>query len=90
MKATLFSIIYKMVQSVKKSFRLFLLVLSYLPKEFVDLKKKNYWKTSFSIDPSNSGDTIQEAYKDMKNKKIVNLANPTDNEDAANKMLMKK
>lgn len=26
----------------------------------------------------------------MKNKKIVNLANPTDNEDAANKMLMKK
>ena len=39
MKATLFSIIYKMVQSVKKSFRLFLLVLSYLPKEFVDLKK---------------------------------------------------
>ena len=40
---------------------------------------------SFSIDPSIPDESIQETDKDMNNKKIVKLANPTDNEDAANK-----
>ena len=40
---------------------------------------------SFSIVPSNLGNTIKETDKDMNNKKIVNLVNPNDNEDAGNK-----
>ena len=48
-------------------------------------KKKNYDKMSFSIVLSNLGNTIKETDKDMNNKKIVNLANPNDNEDAGNK-----
>ena len=40
----------------------------------------------FSIDSSSPGDSIQETDWDMNNEKIINLANPTDNEDAANKM----
>ena len=73
------------MHSLKKSFRLFLLKLSCLLKESVDLKKKNYDKMSFSIVPSNLGNTIKETDKDMNNKKIVNLVNPNDNEDAGNK-----
>ena len=53
-------------------------------KEFVDLEKKTI-EISFSIDLSNPGESIQETEKDMNNKKIRNLADPTDNEDAANK-----
>ena len=45
---------------------------------------------SFSIDPGNPDESIQETDKDKNNKKIVNLANPTDNEDAANKSMMMK
>ena len=40
---------------------------------------------SFSIDAIIPDESIQETDKDMNNKKIVKLANPTDNEDAANK-----
>ena len=40
---------------------------------------------SFSIDPSIPDESIQETDKDMNSKKIVKLANPTDNEDAAKK-----
>ena len=53
-------------------------------KEFVDLEKKTI-EISFSIDLSNPDESIQETEKDMNNKKIRNLADPTDNEDAANK-----
>ena len=59
------------------------LELRCLLKEFVDLKKTI--KMSFSIYPSTPDESIQETDKDKNNKKIVNLANPTDNEDAANK-----
>ena len=64
-------------------FQLVPLELSVPLKEFVDLKKTI--KMSFSIDPSNPDESIQKTDKDMNNKKIVNLANPVDNEDAANK-----
>ena len=56
------------MHSLKKSFRLFLLELSCLLKESVDLKK-NYYKMSFSIVPSNLGDTVKETDKDMNNTK---------------------
>ena len=45
---------------------------------------------SLSIDPGNRGDSIQETDRDMNNIKIVNLANPTDNEDAENMMYFDK
>ena len=64
-------------------FQIVPLELSFPLKEFVDLKKTI--KMSFSIDPSNPNESIQKTDKDMNNKKIVNLANPVDNEDAANK-----
>ena len=53
------------------------LELRCLLKEFVDLKK-NY-QNEFLNRPA------AETDKDKNNKKIVNLANPTNNEDAANK-----
>lgn len=45
---------------------------------------------SFSINPSNSGKSTQETDRDMNNKKIAYLANPTDKEDAANKQCVDK
>ena len=45
---------------------------------------------SLSIDPGNRGDSIQETDRDMNNIKIVNLANPTDYEDAENMMYFDK
>ena len=45
---------------------------------------------SFSINPSNSGKSTHETDKDMNNKKIAYLANPTDKEDAANKQCVDK
>lgn len=45
---------------------------------------------SFSINPSNSGKSTQETDKDMNNKKIAYLANPTDKEDVANKQCVDK
>ena len=45
---------------------------------------------SLSIDPGNRGDSIQETDRDMNNIKIVNLANPTDYEDAENMMFLIK
>ena len=69
---------------VQEGLRLFILELSWFVKEFVDLEKKTI-EISFSIDLSNPDESIQETEKDMNNKKIRNLADPTDNEDAANK-----
>ena len=60
------------VDSFEKSFGFFLLELSYLLKEFVDLRKKML--KDDPIDPSNLGESIQKADKDMNNRKIVNLA----------------
>ena len=56
--------------SSEKSFRLFLLELSCLLKEFVDLKKtiKNM---NLSIDPSNPGELIQETDKDMNKRSSI-------------------
>ena len=88
-RMSLFSTIWKMDQSLvssEKNFRLFLLELSCLLKE---LNLKILLEKSFSIDPRNPCELIQETDEDMNSKKIVNHANPTDNEDAANKMLMK-
>ena len=60
------------VDSFEKSFGFFLPELSYLLKEFVDLRKKML--KDDPIDPSNLGESIQKADKDMNNRKIVNLA----------------
>ena len=60
------------VDSFEKSFGFFLLELSYLLKEFVDLRKKML--KDDPIDPSNLGESIQKADKDMNSRKIVNLA----------------
>ena len=38
-------------------------------------------KNSFALDPSNPGKSIQETDKHMNSKKIVNLANPTVQQD---------
>ena len=54
------------------------------------IKKKSIKKVSFSINPSNSGKSTQETDKDMNNKMIAYLANPTDKEDAANKQCVDK
>ena len=56
----------------EKSFGFFLLELSYLLKEFVDLRKKML--KDDPIGPSNLGESIQKADKDMNSRKIVNLA----------------
>ena len=45
---------------------------------------------SFSIDPSNSDQSIKETNKDMNNQKIINPYNPTDHQVKVTKMLMKK
>ena len=60
------------VDSFEKSFGFFLLELSYLLKEFVDLRKKML--KDDPIDPSNPGESIQKGDKDMNSRKIVNLA----------------
>ena len=68
----------------EKSFRLFLLELSWLLKELFDSKKKTM-KNSFALDPSNPGKSIQETDKHMNSKKIVNPANPIDQQDTVTK-----
>ena len=70
--------------SSEKSFRLFLLELSWLLKELFDSKKKTM-KNSFALDPSNPSKSIQETDKHMNSKKIFNLANPTDQQDTVTK-----
>ena len=67
--------------SSEKTFRLFLLELSCLLKEFVDLKKKLI-SNEFLNRPKQPDESIQETDKDMDNKEIVNVANPTDYQDA--------
>ena len=42
-------------------------------------------KNSFALDPSNPGESIQETDKHMNSKKIVNLANPTVQQDTVTK-----
>ena len=42
-------------------------------------------KNSFALDPSNPSKSIQETDKHMNSKKIVNLANPTDQQDTVTK-----
>ena len=77
-----------MVQSVnsfKESFRSSAPGVEFPPGGIRWLKKKSIKKVSFSINPSNSGKSTQETDKDMNNKKIAYLANPTDKEDVANK-----
>ena len=86
MKESQFSTIWKMVQSVYSFKRGF----DCSSWNLVDSWKNSLiWKKtieiSFLIDLSNPGESIQETEKDMNNKKIRNLADPTDNEDAANK-----
>ena len=54
------------VDLFEKSFGFFLLELSYLLKEFVDLRKKML--KDDPIDPSNLGESIQKADKDIQSK----------------------
>ena len=49
------------------------------------LIRKKTMKNSFALDPSNPGKSIQETDKHMNSKKIVNLANPTDQQDTVTK-----
>lgn len=45
---------------------------------------------SFSIDPSNSDQSIKETNKDMNNQKIINPYNPTDHQVKVTKMMKKQ
>ena len=67
--------------SSEETLRLFLLELSCLLKEFVDLKKKLI-SSEFLNRPKQPDESTQETDKDMDNKEIVNVANPTDYQDA--------
>ena len=71
------------VDSFEKSFGFFLLELSYLLKEFVDLRKKML--KDDPIDPSNLGESIQKADKIWAVERSSILRNTIDNEDPANK-----
>ena len=67
--------------SSEETLRLFLLELSCFLKEFVDLKKKLI-SSEFLNRPKQPDESTQETDKDMDNKEIVNVANPTDYQDA--------
>ena len=67
--------------SSEETLRLFLLELSCLLKEFVDLKKKLI-SSEFLNRPKQPDESTQETDKDIDNKEIVNVANPTDYQDA--------
>ena len=78
LRASLFFTTRRIDQRVvlsEKSYSVFLLEMSDLLKEFIHLKKK---RISFSTDPSNPVESIQETDKDMNSEKIINLANPND------------